>query len=375
MRDVNRRDFMTATAVAGLAAASRPLAASEGPVIMTQSAFRPVVISSTNGFRFKNGGTKTCIETAFDKIVHGDDVLDAVIAGVNIVELDPLDDSVGYGGLPNADGIVQLDSCCMDGPRKRAGGVGALEGVKTPSLVARAVLEHTDNHLLVGAGAQQFARAMGFEILPDLNTKNSRDKWLLWKQQTDPLHYIKDPAERAAAEQKVIRDMVAAGLINENHLHGTINCNAVNAKGDVCGVTTTSGLAWKIPGRVGDSPILGAGLYVDNEIGAAGSTGRGEANLYNLCPFLIVEEMRRGAHPKDAGMIALKRIQANTVEKRLLNSRGLPNFAISFYILNKRGEYAGVTMYGTPTSQFAVCDDKGPRLEKLEPLLDGRADA
>src|SRR5262249_36258152 len=155
-----------------------------------------------------------------------------------------------------------------------------------------------------------------------------------WKQQSDPLHYIQDPEARSVAQRKILRDMVEAGLINENHLHGTINCNGLNARGDICGVTTTSGLAWEIPGRIGDSPILGAGLYLDNDIGAAGSTGRGEANLYNLCSFLIVEEMRRGAHPKDAGMTALKRIRSNTVEKRLLNSRGLPNFGISFYALN-----------------------------------------
>ena len=139
--------------------------------------------------------------------------------------------------------------------------------------------------------------------------------------------------------------MLAEGLLRAENLHGTINCDGINAKGEICGVTTTSGLAWKISGRVGDSPILGAGLYVDGSVGAAGSTGRGEANLYNLCSYLIVEEMRRGAHPKDAGMTALKRIQANTIEKRLLNSRGLPNFGINFYILNAKGEYAGVTMY------------------------------
>jgi N4-(beta-N-acetylglucosaminyl)-L-asparaginase len=167
-------------------------------------------------------------------------------------------------------------------------------------------------------------------------------------------------------------DMVNEGLVNANHISGTINCNGVNVKGDICGVTTTSGLAWKIPGRLGDSPVLGAGLYLDNEVGAAGSTGRGEANLYNLSSYLIVEEMRRGAKPKDAGMTALKRIQANTVEKRLLNDRGLPNFNINFYILNKKGEYAGVTMYNPGGNlTFAVCDAKGARQEKLETLLDG----
>src|SRR5215216_1426160 len=161
--------------------------------------------------------------------------------------------------------------------------------------------------------------------------------------------------------------MVREGLIREEHFYGTINCDAVNAKGEVCGVTTTSGLAWKIPGRVGDSPILGAGLYVDGAVGAAGSTGRGEANLYNLCSFLIVEEMRRGKSPKDAGMEALRRIKANTVERRLLNKEGNPNFGINFYVLNARGEHAGVTMY--EGAKYAVCTDAGPQTLNCEPLL------
>jgi N4-(beta-N-acetylglucosaminyl)-L-asparaginase len=312
------------------------------------------------------------VETAFEAMMSGTDVLDALIAGVNIVELDPADSSVGFGGLPNADGVVQLDSCCMHGPRKRAGGVASIEGVKTPSLVAKAVLEHTDHHLLVGAGAQTFARQMGFEIHDDLNTPESRKAWLEWKQRIDPSRWIRDPEAREAAGRQVITEMVAAGLIDEQHIYGTINCDGVNRNGDVCGVTTTSGLAWKIPGRVGDSPILGAGLYVDGEVGAAGSTGRGEANLYGLCSFLIVEEMRRGRSPKDAGLEALRRVQRNTIEKRLLNERGLPNFNLNFYVLNRRGEYAGVAMY-TPNnrSQFAVCDEKGGRLEAIEALLEG----
>jgi N4-(beta-N-acetylglucosaminyl)-L-asparaginase len=369
---MNRRDFMATTAGAGIMAAAGPLAASRGPEIMMQSGVRPVVVSSANGHHFKNGGTKTCVETAFEKITQGDDVLDALIAGVNIVELDPAEDSVGYGGLPNAEGVVQLDSCCMHGPKKAAGGVGASENMKTPSLLAKAVMEHTDHHLLAGKDVTKFARLMGFEIVDDLNTPNSRAKYLIWKQQTEALHYIKDPVAREAAIRQVTADMVKAGLINANHIYGTINCNGVNAKGDVCGVTTTSGMAWKVPGRLGDSPILGAGLYVDNEVGAAGSTGRGEANLYGLCSFLIVDEMRRGAHPKDAGITALKRIQANTVAKRLLNSRGLPNFNISFYILTKQGDHAGVTMYAA--GGYAVCDAHGPRLVTLEALLPGQAD-
>jgi N4-(beta-N-acetylglucosaminyl)-L-asparaginase len=348
---------------------------------MNSKSIKPVVIASANGNKFKNGGDMTCVQKAFTMMTEGGaDVLDALIAGVNIVELDPLDDSVGYGGLPNADGVVQLDSCCMHGPKKRAGGVAALEGVRTPSLVAKAVMEQTDHHLIVGKGAQDFARDLGFKIEDDLNTEHSRKLWLEWKRRIDPKHYL-DPRKRADASRKVLQQMVAEGLIDPRHIYGTINCNGINAKGEICGVTTTSGLSWKIPGRVGDSPILGAGLYVDGEIGAAGSTGRGEANLYNLCSFLIVENMRRGMSPKDAGLDACKRIKANTVEKRLLNSKGNPNFNINFYALNTKGEYAGVSMYRdylrestgeVVRSTYAVCTEKGPEILPCEPLLEGK---
>jgi N4-(beta-N-acetylglucosaminyl)-L-asparaginase len=359
MTKMKRRDFIRNSAAAGIAF----------PMILTQSAVKPLVISSANGNRFKNGGSVTAVQKAFTMMTGGADVLDSVIAGVNIVELDPLDDSVGYGGLPNADGIVQLDSSVMHGPKKRAGAVGALEGVRTPSLVAKAVLEETDHHLIVGKGAQDFARGMGFKIEDDLNTENSRKQWLEWKRRTDPQHYL-DPKKRAEVGHRVALEMLAEGKLREENLHGTINCDGINSRGEICGVTTTSGLAWKIPGRLGDSPILGAGLYVDGAVGAAGSTGRGEANLFNLCSFVIIEEMRRGATPKDAGMEVLKRIQNNTIEKRLLNSRGLPNFGINFYILNAKGEYAGVTMY--EGSQFAICNENGPQTLKAEALLEGK---
>ena len=310
---MKRRRFIYSSAVAGLSAAVAPRALlAQAPTIMNSKSIKPVVIASANGNKFKNGGDMTCVQKAFTMMTQGSaDVLDALIAGVNIVELDPLDTSVGYGGLPNADGIVQLDSCCMHGPKKRAGGVAAIEGVRTPSLVAKAVMEQTDHHLIVGAGAQTFARGLGFKIEDDLNTEESRKLWLEWKRRTDPSHYL-DPQKRAEAGRRVMMQMVAEGLIDKQHIYGTINCDGINAKGEICGVTTTSGLAWKIPGRVGDSPILGAGLYVDGEVGAAGSTGRGEANLYNLCSFLIVENMRRGMHPKDAGLEACRRIKANT---------------------------------------------------------------
>jgi N4-(beta-N-acetylglucosaminyl)-L-asparaginase len=238
--------------------------------------------------------------------------------------------------------------------------------------VAQAVLENTDHHLLVGKGAQDFARNMGFTIEDDLNTPESRKLWLEWKRRIDPEHYL-DPKTRADASLEAGLSMVRDGLIDPDHFFGTINCDGIAPNGDICGVTTTSGLAWKIPGRVGDSPILGAGLYVDGSVGAAGSTGRGEANLYNLSSFFVVEEMRRGKHPKDAAMEALRRVQTNTVEKRLLNERGLPSFGLSFYALNAKGEYAGVSMYAGENSKYAVCTENGPESVALEPFLDGKA--
>jgi N4-(beta-N-acetylglucosaminyl)-L-asparaginase len=371
--NVTRRTFIATGATAALGVRS----AFGGAPGLQAGRPGPVVVSSSNGNRFRNGGPLTGVELAFQMITRGSDVLDAVIAGVNLCELDPEDTSVGYGGLPNADGIVQLDACCMHGPLRRAGGVASLEGVRTPSRVARAVMDTTDHHLLVGRGAQEFARNMGFTIEADLNTDASRTQWLEWKRRTDPLHYL-DPQKRVRHNGAVDGDagwlaalsMVRDGVLDPEHLWGTINMNGISARGDVCGVTTTSGLAWKIPGRVGDSPILGAGLYVDNGVGAAGSTGRGEANLYGLCSFLIVENMRRGMAPKDAGLDALRRVRANTVERRLLNSRGNPNFGLNFYILNTRGESAGVSMY---SSTFAICTENGAQTLETEPLLEGSA--
>src|SRR5512139_3542223 len=198
---INRREFVRTGAAAAVAASSPGVVFGQAPAVLAPRAVKPVVISSSNGNHFKNGGPVTCVEKAFTMIVQqGTDVLDALIAGVNIVELDPEDSSVGYGGLPNADGVVQLDSCCMHGPRKRAGGVGALEGVRTPSLVAKAVMDHTDHHLLVGAGAQAFARSLGFTIEADLNTPRSRRAWLEWKRRTDPDHYL-DPLKRSRSEE------------------------------------------------------------------------------------------------------------------------------------------------------------------------------
>jgi len=408
---MQRRDFVKATA-AGLAAAAVPAslagaasssaspAPARAPEVLVRRLTKPVLVSDVSSIRFKNGGPESAIERAFRGIVSGEDMLDAMVAGVNIPELDPEETGIGYGGLPNADGVVELDSCCMHGPRKWAGGVAGITGVRTPSVVAKAVAERTDHHLIVGAGAREFARALGITVEDDLNTPRSRALWLEWRRRVDPTHWL-DPEERLRGinrgrgetdPDRIRRDraelaermeaferaslaaglsMVGDGLIPEHSFWGTTSLEAVSPAGDICGVTTTSGLAFKIPGRAGDSPILGAGQYVDNGVGACGSTGRGEANLYNLTSFLIVENMRRGMAPKDAGLEALRRIQANTIEARLRNERGLPNFDIRFFILNKKGEYAGVAMYGQGESTFAVCDENGAREEPLVGLLEG----
>ncbi len=341
---------------------------SAAPAILLTRPVKPIVLATANGNQFKNGGTQTCVERAFDGIVRGEDVLDALIAGVNINELDPLDDSVGYGGIPNADGVVQLDSCCMHGPKRWAGGVGAIEGVKTPSLVSKAVMERTDNNLLTGTGAQQFARAMGFPVQADLNTEHSRALWLEWKRRTDPDHYL-DPAKRdriSSAAESMIHD----GLVDIQHYWGTIVCAGINAAGDVGAVNSSSGLAWKIPGRTGDAAILGAGLYVDNEVGAVGSTGRGESNLYTLSSMYIIERMRAGRTPKDAAIDALRRVQSITKDKRLINSRGTPRFGLTFYVLSKSGEATGASFYSG--GKFVVRDADGTRTIAVDNIFPGQ---
>ena len=363
---LTRRDFVKSSAAAGLAALVPSPATAGAPAVHLPAA-RPVVVASSNGNQYRNGGPQTCVERAFARMTGGRDVLDSLIEGVNIVELDPEETSVGYGGLPNADGVVQLDSCCMHGPLRRGAGVAALEGVRTPSRVARAVMDQTDHMLIVGEGAKEFARNLGFEIEDDLNTPRSRALWLEWKHRTDSEHYP-DPKSREVAGRRAGMEMVREGKIDPGHYYGTINCNGVNAKGEICGVTTTSGWAFKIPGRVGDSPIIGAGLYVDGRVGAAGSTGRGEANLYGLCSYQVVENLRRGMSPKDAGMDALRRVAASTVEKRLLRPDGQPSFSLNFYVLNARGEHAGVSMY---PSEYCYCDDNGAQTLPTEALLEG----
>jgi N4-(beta-N-acetylglucosaminyl)-L-asparaginase len=297
---------------------------------------RPTVVASANGLRG--------VRLAYDRIVAGTDALDAIIAGVNIQELDPDDTSVGLGGLPNRDGVVQLDASCMHGPTKRAGSVACLEDIATPSLVAKAVMDYTDHVMLVGQDARRFAIEMGFTP-QNLLTDKTRQEWLRWRARLNPNDAFLD----------------YDGDVNIKFTTGTINMNAVDARGDISSVTTTSGMAWKVPGRVGDSPIIGAGQYCDNLVGAAGSTGRGEANIKTCASFLIVEFMRQGLAPEAAAMRTLERIVAMT-EARLLDERGRPKFDLQFYVVHKDGRYAGACLY--EGAQFAVCDERGARLER-----------
>lgn len=297
----------------------------------------PLVISSGNGL--------PATEKAMEMIQQGSDVLDAVIAGVNIVENDPDDMSVGYGGLPNEHGIVELDACCMHGPTHNAGGVASIRNIKNPSSVAKLVMERTDHVLIVGDGALAFAKAHGFKE-EELLTDKARKYWLEYKEKlTDKDDWF--PAEDQKEMSMNGLEVVKQGL--KKRITGTISCLGIDQNGDISGVTTTSGLFYKIPGRVGDSPIIGAGLYVDNEVGACGSTGRGEENLKNLSSFLVVEYMRQGMSPEEACLAVCKRIVDHAKLPSLKNDDGTPNFNVNFYALNKAGEYGCAAIYGPPS--------------------------
>jgi N4-(beta-N-acetylglucosaminyl)-L-asparaginase len=363
---VTRRDFFRASAIAGVGA--RLLNAA--PFSFAQSrASRPVVVSSANGLR--------ATAKAMEMIRAGKDTLEAVVAGVAIVEDDPKDQSVGYGGLPNEDGVVQLDASVMHGPTKRAGAVASLERIKNPAQVAKVVMERTDHLILVGPGALRFAVAHGFKEM-DLLTEESRAAWLKWKEtMSDKDAWGPGLAAPDGQAQSLIYNgdwdrAELAALIQEyivNPPTGTINCIAVNERGDVSGTTTTSGLAWKIAGRVGDSPLIGCGLFVDNEVGAAGSTGRGEECIKINGAHTVVEMMRRGASPADAALEACKRVAANYNN----NMPKLKKFSINFYALNKKGEHGAANLWGWSVdsrgerkrNQYAVHDGKENKLHEV----------
>lgn len=326
MSKCDRRTFLGAAAglTAGVSLGSTPKLFAAPAVRTRRPLDNPIAISSTNGLR--------AIALAAELMDGGMDTLDAAIEGVKIQELDPNDRSVGYGGLPNEEGVVQLDASCMHGPTRRAGAVAALEGIKTPSVVAKYVLKYTDHDLLVGDGAKRFALSYGFRE-EDLLTDRSRESWLKWR------------ANRGHDDDWVDVDPDAT---LSHRPTGTINLNVVNPAGDISSITTTSGLAWKIPGRAGDSPIIGAGQYTDNDIGAAGSTGRGEANIEVCGAFLTVENMRRGMSPTDAALETLRRV-VHVSEARLLDDRGRPTFGLSFYAVNKDGDFGAASIWAGRT--------------------------
>jgi len=342
---LSRRHFLGAAAA--LAATAVPAVAEPrlaAPFVIRSRAARFAAVSSANGIRG--------VARAVELMTQGVDTLDAGVEGVKIQELDPTDNSVGYGGLPNEDGVVQLDASCVHGPTKRAGAVAALEGIKTPSEVARLVLKYTNHILLVGAGARKFALSYGFKD-EDLLTPESRELWLHWRAnrgKDDDWVDVTDPRQSL-----VVRPT------------GTINLNTINEKGDISSITTTSGLAWKIAGRAGDSPIVGAGQYTDNEVGAAGSTGLGELNIMVCGGFLTVEHMRRGMAPTDAALETLKRVVA-MAPPRLIDERGRPRFSIQFYALNKKGETGAASIY---PARYAVHDGSKAELRDAAVLFQG----
>jgi len=337
---LSRREFLGAAAAAGaapvLGSFPSPRRRAPEPGI--------VVVSSGNG--------RNAVEEAYRVAAAGGDPLDAAVAGVVLVELDPKDTSVGLGGLPNEEGVVELDASVMHGPKCAGGAVAGLRNIATPSKVAKLVMERSDHVLLVGEGALRFARAHGFEET-NLLTPESRKIWLHWKEtlskKDDWLEPVPDDAGKEVHE-------------HVPHDGGTIHLSVRTAAGDLAGCTTTSGLAFKIPGRVGDSPLLGAGLYVENEVGSAGSTGRGEAVILSGGARTVVEGMRDGKTPTEACLAALERVARMTKRRDLLDEKGRPDFNVVFYAVSRAGEYGAAAF--RRGKRFAVCDGKGARLEE-----------
>lgn len=353
---VNRRNFLKTSLLTpvALGAAARP--DSKGPQTTARAEGLPVVISSANRVESPDGtiyfGGQRSAAKAYELIKSGVDTLDAVIAGVNLVEDDPNDTSVGYGGLPNEEGEVELDCSVMHGPTRSAGAVASLRYIKNPSKVAKLVMEHTDHILLVGEGALRFALSHGFKK-EELLTDFSRKVWLRWREERGERDAWGPSKIQTVPETNRTEELLIQRILRERPT-GTINCLAVNAKGEVSGVTTTSGLAWKIPGRVGDSPLIGCGLFVDNDVGAAGSTGRGEENIRIAGGHTVVENMRRGMNPQEACLDALKRAVSRY--------GGRPDFQLNFYAVNKAGQYAGAAIWSG--ARFAVADPTGSRVEE-----------
>ena len=338
---VSRRSFLKAAAVVP-AVAAIPF-----HVPPRRRAARPAAVSSANGLK--------SVEIAVRKMLDGLPPVDAAVLGVEPVENDPNDTSVGYGGLPNADGIVELDSCVMDGRSGLAGAVASLRNIKNPAQVALTVMRRTDHVLLVAEGALQFARMHGFQE-ENLLTERARKEWVQWRERLSTRDDWVDPDENGPFGKDYVRHT------------GTIHVGAVDAAGDCGGCTTTSGLAFKVPGRVGDSPLIGCGNYVDNEVGVAGSTGRGEAVIITNGAHRVVRYMADGLSPTDACLAACRDVVRFTKVKRLLREDGRPDFQVNFYAVNKAGETGAAALY--PSKHSRASADHGPELADSAALFE-----
>jgi N4-(beta-N-acetylglucosaminyl)-L-asparaginase len=308
----------------------------------------------------------TAVKRAYELLGQGMPPLAACVQGVTLVEDDPQETTVGYGGIPNEDGIIELDAGVMDGRTHRGAGVAALQKVRHPSRVAQKLLEQTNRVLVVGEGALAFARAYGF-VEENLLTDKARRIWLHWKRTRSAIDdWRAPPVEAVDADVKAWFDRHFGGPAGHGKV-GTVHVAALDQHGDLACCTSTSGHAFKLPGRVGDSPILGAGLYVDNDVGSCGSIGHGEANLENLTSFAAVELLRSGRSPLEAGMAVLKQI-ADKTRPDQKDEQGRPRFNLWLYLLGKDGTHAGVTMWGP--KDFAIADERGARLEVCTALYE-----
>jgi N4-(beta-N-acetylglucosaminyl)-L-asparaginase len=350
---MNRRSFLglVASVTALLAARKGDAQAGAAPQADTAGNSRgPVAVASANGLE--------AVRSAHAAMLAGARPVDAAVDGVRIVELDPSDYTVGYGGLPNFDGVVQLDAAVMDGPSGKGGAVAALEGVKTPAAVAKLVMERTDHVLLVGEGARRFATMHGFqqeELLTDL----SRKIWLYWRETLSDLDdWVEAPLDQLDADLRAFVES-NRGMFRPT---GTIHLSARSAGGELGCCTTTSGLFFKVPGRVGDSPLIGAGLYCDNDVGSAGGTGRGESAILSNASHTAVERMRAGRTPEQALLETLERVVHLNRDPRLRHDDGRPNFNLRLYAVDKAGRYGSAAIWGG--GKFAVADAGGARLEE-----------
>jgi N4-(beta-N-acetylglucosaminyl)-L-asparaginase len=341
---ISRRNFFGKTL--GFGAGALVLPSLSGFAIQDKvKGTTPLIITSHTN---KTG--QNAIEAGWEILKNGGSAVDAVEKAANVIEVDPEDTSVGYGGLPNERGVVQLDASFMDGKTYSAGAVACLENIKTPSSVARLVMQHTDHVLLVGAGALEFAKAWGFQE-ENLLTEKARKIWLRWKEELSPSDDWGAPEHL----QNLKKDLSYwKDFPDIEHHYGTTNVMAIDRNGDIAGCTTTSGLSFKLNGRVGDSPIIGAGLYVDNEVGAAGATGRGEDVIKSCATYYMVLKMKEGRTPQQACEDALQMI-VNKYKK--VNPAFFPSE--KFVAINRHGDMGCATMKGKGNPQMSVKTDKG----------------